>query len=401
MGHERLASNYRRKVGNSSLLKRGSVFQEWLLSRRTLSFSSASWGVFMQCQDGENPKAITGDYIADRSGLKASKAFNNNMQLSRSSNTEVFHAWRAAVETYSSLELTRIVEDRIVALSGITNEYGEGLHTLNPAENLRGQNETSITACTYSSGTWLGDELGLLWEQAESSSCSRIPGIPTWSWASIKAQNLENSNVSSSQGAGVGWPCDNKHIEIIGRVDSAVRIHVETSDWLPVYTESLHDLEDSRYGNESRFAVLRIRGRLLQVSVDAQFAREHATTAASITEHSRDIGREHWRSVATYSTPGIAAGWASLEHPEYQEHAACRSAQNLVAFFMTKCPSSRPSLGLGNFFKRHVIFSVLYLCPVENAVYTPCYERVGVGRLFETEVNGLFDAAQEESIWLV
>jgi hypothetical protein len=396
-----ISEDYRDRVSNSDLMKRGWVFQERLLSRRTLSFSGTHWGVFMQCRDGEDPRTVTGDRVAIQAAPDIYKAFDEDPHLSWSSYEEVVLTWRRVVEAYSNLELGHIVEDRIVALSGIANEFGRMLHMLDSTANLIGQAENAITMCAYSSGIWLSDVSALLWERAEALTCSRINGIPTWSWASIKVQHLSSQGDRCPQGVKVQWPKQHQRFELVSSINCAVTLHVDSSNWLPVYTEPIQTREDSRYGNESRFSILKIQGKLLRVSIDSHFAAVEAKIAAKMTEHSLDFGRENWRSAATYSAPEHAAGWASVEHPELQEDAACRSAQNIVALFMTKKTSSQSWLGLGNILKRHVIFGVIYLRQVDNPVYTPCYERLGVGRLFEPEVEKLFKVAQEESIWLV
>jgi hypothetical protein len=397
VNHKAISSDYHEQVSNSSLLKRGWVCQEWYLSRRILSFSGASGNIFMQCQSEANPKMLTGDQILGSSRLEPYKLSIEKPQRPSSDKAEIFHSWRAVVETYSGLELERINEDRLVALSGLANEYAESLRALVCGHNPPIQVGIVNTASTYSAGIWIDDDIGLLWEQAGSKARLRIPGIPTWSWASIK---VLNDREASPQGMKVRW-LKYGRVEPICTVESAVMLHVDSSDWLPVYTKPIGTHMDNCYGNDSRFSVLKLRGRLFQVSIDAHFVSDSATTVANLTDDHREFGRELWRSVATYTTPGYAAGWASLEHPEYQDDAACRSAQNIVALFLLKSLSSTPSFGLGNILKRHVIFSVLYLRQVENPVYTPCYERVGVGRLFEPEVEKLFGAAQEESIWLV
>lgn len=225
VGRKALASDYFGQVISSELLNRGWVLQEWLLSRRILSFSGASWGVFMQCQNGDNPQAITGDQVKTRTELKSGKAFRKNLSLSWSSSSEVFAAWRAVVETYSSLELSQIDEDRVVALSGVAHEYGKALQALQPTGSLHSQNDLTITACTYSAGIWLGDTFSLLWEQAESQTCSRIQSISTWSWACIKVESNLEGDQRSSRGAKVQWSSVGKGFELSRAECAVTRCH--------------------------------------------------------------------------------------------------------------------------------------------------------------------------------
>jgi hypothetical protein len=115
---EAIAGDYRENVSNSDLLKRGWVCQEWHLSRRILSFSSAGWGIFMQCKNGENPKTWKGDHILIQAGLDVGNAMNRDLQLSWSldvdnamnrdlqlswsDRAEIFLAWRDTMNIFRS-----------------------------------------------------------------------------------------------------------------------------------------------------------------------------------------------------------------------------------------------------------------------------------------------------------
>lgn len=55
-----IARDYKNAVSRSGLLRRGWVYQEWLLSRRILAF--ADFGLFLQCETGM-PESLAGDTV--------------------------------------------------------------------------------------------------------------------------------------------------------------------------------------------------------------------------------------------------------------------------------------------------------------------------------------------------
>jgi hypothetical protein len=397
VGAPALSMIYQDKVSKSALLMRGWVYQEWLLSRRIISFSNFSWGIFMQCQSGENPQSVIGDLVGTDftdEGLidvGTDKAFKNSFKLDMSSAIGLSHFWRTIVRTYSGLELKHHESDRLVALAGIASEFGEALQ----GNNLH-------LSWNYCGGLWLGDLRMLMWEQAESQPPARISGIPTWSWASLIVFDPTEEDGAGSRGLPVRWShLDVGRCEELFSLKQVVFIQVDSSAWKPDFTETFIPPVESRFGNDSRFGIIGIQGRLLQISVDGYFGDEHAGITAEVSEQEPDFGRACWRRVATASSPEFVAGWASIEHPELQDDAACSSAEDIVALFIVRVPSRYRSLGLGNFWRGHFIYHVLYLRKVDRPNCSPCYERIGVGRLFENEITVLYEKAEDEMIWLV
>lgn len=402
-----LAKDYREGVGNSTLLNRGWVFQEWLLSRRLLAFSNSSSGIFMQCQSSDTPKAVTGEMVdagidlGDQTIGTIDKAFKNNLPLDMSSKEGIFLSWRSIVETYSGLELTQLEGDRLVALSGIAAEYGQALQALTIREFAQTGRNTASMPHHYICGLWFGDITSLLWEQAEYRSPWRARGISTWSWASVGSRKPAKYGEEILVGVKVRWSEEHDNGEIVCAAEKAITIRVATKNWQPLFTSPTSQSE-SLYGNDSRFAVLKMRGRLQRVCIDAHFAsKEDVNAAAIMTAHRPDFGRDTWRRVSTYTKPNIVAGWASVEHPDYQSDAECRSSSPIFAFFVVKLPSIKGYFSMGKLSGRHTAFRVLYLRQVERPEYAPCYERVGVGRLFENEVESNFKSAKEVNVWLI
>lgn len=54
---EAISRDYKNAISRSDLLRRGWVYQEWILSRRIVAF--ADFGLFLQCETG-NPKSLAG-----------------------------------------------------------------------------------------------------------------------------------------------------------------------------------------------------------------------------------------------------------------------------------------------------------------------------------------------------
>lgn len=150
------------------------------------------------------------------------------------------------------------------------------------------------------------------------------------------------------------------------------------------------------FGAAARFVVLGMVGRLFTVKVHRRFAgASEADLAAGITGHKPSIARDLWRSVTVAEDPDIIAGWASLEHPEYQMEQDESSIQVLVV---------KKGGGSGLFKNRQgpqPVYAVLYLRPVNLPNIGSAFERVGCGRLFGHAVRKIFERAEEETLYLV
>ncbi|KAF1846309.1 HET-domain-containing protein, partial [Cucurbitaria berberidis CBS 394.84] len=406
-GQSVLATDWQENVGNSTLLSRGWVLQEWLLSPRLLTFSNSSSGIFMQCRSNNTPKMVTGEAL-DTSLIRSDQikastianAFKNILPFDMSSKKSLFKSWKSVVEAYSALDHSRVEKDRLVSLSGIAAEFGEALQKL-LLDTSQISTDSTGTANKYVCGVWYDDIPSLLWERSESRPPRRLRGISAWSWASLGTTGVSQDGAETLVGAKVRWPDEHKTEELVCVVKQRVRLQVTTEIWQPLFN-SPTDQSESGYGNDSRFAILRLRGRLHRVCIGSSFISEGDTNfAAELTGHSPDFGRSMWRRVTTYTKTDIVAGWASIEHPNYQTDVECLSDSSIFAFFVVKMPGIKRNFGIGRLSGKYTIFRVLYLRKVERPGYVPCYERVGVGRLFEREIESLFESAGAESIWLI
>lgn len=368
----------------------------------------------MQCQNGDRPRAVTGDIVAtdtDQGFVTFDKAFKNLMQLDTTSLRSIRRSWRSIVENYSVLEQGNIELDRIVALSGVAAEYGEAIKALQIQSPLGPWDDI------YVAGLWVSDVYGLLWEQAGESPVAIVRGLPTWSWASLRVQNLSQDDAKGPRGAPVRWSVaslvSNTSVfaaldEFIGRkraykpsmvcrLEDVIRIQVEQATWEPDFMHTTGQ-SNNRYGNDARFAALKLNGRKLPVWLQSHLDKDETEMAAEVTGHSPVFGRANWRRVSTLTQPDNIAGWASVDHPE---HLDDHLESNIVALFVMNTVGRHRMLGLGNLMRRHNVFLVLFLRPINRPEFIPCYERIGVGRLFELELDELFQKSKDESIWLI
>lgn len=157
------------------LLPRTWVYQERSLSLRTLHLhsSEAVWicNEMQRCECAAfNANPMPGDELSELSTTKAQIA-----KLAQTNDVKAMHGlWRTVVEDISILDLT-FESDRLPALSGLASKFSEYF-----PKNER-----------YLAGLWEGDLLrDLLWkstgrQQTGGPTRVRIPGTPSWSWASL------------------------------------------------------------------------------------------------------------------------------------------------------------------------------------------------------------------------
>ncbi|KAI1467801.1 HET-domain-containing protein [Daldinia caldariorum] len=397
-GNTALAMEYWKNVGTSALLGRGWVYQEWMLSRRLLAFSGSSAGIFMQCQEAL-PQTVRGD-VAKQEWVEAGetpkglvdKAFKVSMKFGLASVAKILHSWEAAVEAYSGLQLTFVEQDRLVALAGVAKEFGTALQIRSSGNG---------PSYRYAAGLWTGYIRGLLWEQAESGVRVRVKGIPTWSWASMGTYHTNEEGKKVNSGVRVRWARYWKSTKLC-TVKAVNMIRVTPREWRPQFDSAIIDpLPGSMYGNDSRFALLQLGGRLQPVIIDGHFDNADETGASALlTDHKPDFGRDMWRRVALVDAPEELVGWASIEHPDHQNRENNRINGPIYAFFVASTCKSDTGYGFGNWSNQHTVYQVLFLSSVVVPGHDNCYERLGTGRLFGNNVEAAFGKLKEDLIWL-
>lgn len=170
-----IKSNYQAGVTESTLLQRGQVFQEWMLSCRIVCYTK--YGVFYQCQT----------IIPSNNELEV--VFLNT-QFSFKAAGSLEKLWLELIEVYLGRYLTKPDKDRILAIVGVAKEFKEALIDQGKdrgKDQGKQQGTEQVGSLEYALGLWFWDiyykllqEIGL----DSSGVTEQLLGTPTWSWAS-------------------------------------------------------------------------------------------------------------------------------------------------------------------------------------------------------------------------
>ena len=178
----------------------------------------------------------------------------------------------------------------------------------------------------------------------------------------------------------------------------------------PQHVEANDEPPENEYDKDHRFVMLGMKGQLIQMRVHGEFESENnCKSSAALTGHSPEFGRDVWRRVTTESEREVIVGWASIEHPAWQDedqtevrapsHAQASQmiAQSEVvhALFMIRLHKGKGGLGYGNSSDHQPIYLVLFLKPVDVPGFGKCYERLGTGRLVGNDVDASFQGIQD------
>lgn len=444
---------YQQHVKHSELLTRGWVYQEWLLSPRTVAFTPA--GVIMVCS-ASPPQSAVGDLVRNRKSTQEQQwdsaerespgdlvniAFKNSISPNMSSPDAIFESWRRAVTAYSGLALTHLEADRLVALSGVASEFGQALgrHTRRWDDNTsqigeegallteltpaRGSVSDQNPAAPYVCGLWLDNIVrGLQWEPTQPETPrQRARGLPTWSWASLASVSTNSEGAAVLGGMRVEWAAAHEPREDVCRAVEAVAIPVDEElrpDFDADHVNSIfststgpaeYPAEPEQYGNAHRFIALALTGVLLPVHLQASYfeTSREADAAATLTAHDRpDLSRECWRSVARPQAPRVITGWALLEDPGLCSRDPGDGPRlyndDVYALVLGRLTKVRGGWGYGSLLGYNTAFEVLFVKQVAGRPrYNPCFERVGVGRLFGPDVDVDFRNSLETRLWLM
>lgn len=339
---DRFIRAYVDMMESSEMLRRGWVFQEWLLSPRLIAFSDA--GPILVCLGGMPRSTIIGPlYNTPTSAgpLSIREALRRDLKAILPGDRwaeGVFRSWRTVVRKYSTLTITDPDHDRLVALAGPASEYEFAL--------IR-----EIRVPKYVCGLWYDDLiLGLSWELIGNFFVSRrLKGFPTWSWVSMYGE--EQKADGYCVGMGVRWAGVGRRVEEQCSVlDSLViptkqlgnsmrsESHAQF-DQVPsskfsessMFSESERSsssgfssiFDESQYKNSHRFVALKLSARRSLVHIRSYFAcKEDAEAISNLTtyrtEEDHDHQRDMWRAVCLPKSPETICGWASVEEPRHQ-----------------------------------------------------------------------------------
>jgi hypothetical protein len=403
-------------VWNSELLKRGWVFQEWILSRRIVYFTTSQ--IFFECQT-RGPRSESKEAIGFRQfPLNLNKSFGNKTAFSFPT-LSIERIWYQLIEVYSRLDFTVADKDRIIALYGIAGDVRE-MFILNDRQSREPK------LLEYVSGLWLRDiHYGLLWQQKSASrECVRVQGLPSWSWASLlhevkwpqRSRKTRNAFtvVSLISADGVVYP-----LEAVEEPSSssAHLLQPEVADTPP---------DVDRYNVDNTFTSLHIRARSQEVLVRGTFQTKEdvrmaawatgvkidnsdvVTWAASSRVEDMDpaaleaaIGLNFesrpWKAICSIRSPEIIGGWGSFEQSDFSGDLNTPAGTLVHALHVSTEKGVPGGLSFGRLSLSHEVYNVLF---VESAGVDQ-YRRVGVGKLFEEDIMRALLGAELRDIKLI
>jgi hypothetical protein len=386
--HKRVGSvdtTYNRFVRQSALMKRGWIFQEEMLSRRVIHFTGNE--LFLECATNiainECGEAVT----ADR--FRGDLHFALKTSLNYTPDQDFNALWYQLVETFSGLALTKPEKDRLLAVAGVAKEH-------RAAMKLHNSNDQALE---YVSGLWLRDIIqGLLWELTdESGACLSKCGAPSWSWASRVGQVKWTEESSSTRVSCEPLAFVMHDVRNPQRESLTFPIGKGPDKTFRLQATNVSGTNPDIFGVSSICAKIQIRGKLVPVLSRhlLKYVDGMADKVAKMTGHSPNFGRAHWRAVCSPKAPELLAGWTSIDHPELQKRLCDTDVEVLALLISTHRESGGFTFGYLSF--THVVMNVLYLQRVKYDIY----ERVGIGRIFDKDLVKMFDAAQEEIIYIV
>ncbi|KAI0385255.1 heterokaryon incompatibility protein-domain-containing protein [Hypomontagnella monticulosa] len=175
---------WERGITLAPLMGRGWVFQERLLSPRTLHFGAEQ--LFWECREAESceafPEGLPRDFHqnATYKAERAADALGVTSDLS--SLQTALDAWNAVLASYTCAELTK-QSDRLPALSGVAKDM------------------QNVLKSKYLAGLWEISLLyQLLWRLDRPDRLGiETSGAPSWSWASTAGTVLGNNLVPSPE----------------------------------------------------------------------------------------------------------------------------------------------------------------------------------------------------------
>lgn len=402
--HSEIKKQYDSEIAQSDLLSRGWIFQEWILSRRVISYTRTA--CFYQCQRTSPRTTTSNDVNLDilnekHADISLKKHFRLDfLKLEES----IFLRWRFAVHTYSSLHLTKAGEDRLTALAGISQEFTIAINRATGHED----NWKSF----YLSGLWAGDIVaGLLWEMDGACSDMKLSGIPTWSWASVVKPIVwqhDHREISSGFYAQTKGLC-----KFLGAKKTSVDEQMSALEHdLTRNTDLKGQVATAEQFVTPQFNTLVIQGKLLHLRISGLFDSDSDLGIAARlsnyeidSKHNFNTGfttiprtrtREYWRKISLSKFPEILCGWASIDDLLASSEPIL---QDVIAFPLTRTTVNFPGFGLGYCWSSYQTYSVLLLRRIADG--SSCFERIGVGRIFGPQTEDQLKSAIETTFWLV
>jgi len=401
-----LSNKFTEHMRRSQILTRGWVFQEWLLSRRILCFTPS--GVYTQCMC---PNDTVRNQLGEDIGLDSVSNTDTaaylpvkySLRLQFYSAEDIYCSWESVVEQYSRLAFSYPEKDRMVALLGIAREFTARL----------AQTRYHQTTDDFVVGLWKGElERGLLWEQVPPRVHQRLSNFPTWSWASVySAVRWEGRHLINHTGSNISdtsmqiWRRSWVKKEFTSVVCTTPQSHRIRAIDRPLdqqigsLPEGLLDPCRDRIMAGLNTYVLHLRGRLQAVHI-GDYRRPGEVPNLVTPEMIIDGSGQEGQSFSARRNVNIAglrdviiSGWASVEHPEFQDDSAFSGSPMIFALLVS---STTPRFFSG----ASIEFNVLYLRRSEKSILDG-FERVGMGKLFGDKAADGFRLAMMRDVSLL
>lgn len=147
-------------------------------------------------------------------------------------------------------------------------------------------------------------------------------------------------------------------------------------------------------------------GLLLPVLVRAHFGTEgEMSTIATLTNSEKSTGTNketprsgNWRKVCLPDEPKLVSGWASLEHPDFQQDLVFAQSPVIYDLAVSSEEIRATRYAYGHFYKTGKAFTVLY---VRSVVGGEKYQRIGIGKLYGDIASAAFGCAKERKLILI
>ncbi|KAK0623835.1 heterokaryon incompatibility protein-domain-containing protein [Immersiella caudata] len=364
-----LDTDYDADVRNGILLRRGWVFQEWLLSRRLVTF--APTGIYFDCQS-----EFTKNSLGDRLGIPKDPSqyaflIKPLVKLDRQERLE--DSWFDIVEAFSALELTFPQKDRLLALSGIATEFSAAIGSLRPVFD------------PFICGLWLQDMYrGLLWQaRRKYNKHARMDSwIPSWSWASLLAP-VSFSFMKRPQTIAVA--CE---IQTFTTRNGAV---YPSPIWRGKESSQSSDIA-SHYPITAEYTNLYIECSLCLVTVLDLFTEKgSASLSVPVPEgplRKISLGNDGARDIC---------GWACFDDSDFQDQRAFWDGQDTFALHVLTSKPKNGWLEQGLLWGWEPLYMVIFVRRVEDETY----RRIGMGGLWGSAAKKRFSSSLRSTIRFV
>jgi hypothetical protein len=364
------------------------VFQEWLLSRRVVSFAPS--GIYFDCQS-ELPRNANGESLVLAQGKVAGLTLKPfvNLDVDR-----LQDLWWDIVEAYSALELSFPEKDRLLALSGIAAEFSVARGKTGAINHGRENPSRPLNIEAYVSGLWFGDiHRGLLWQQKGPAGTKiRAVGMPTWSWTSLMSpvtwRMISQPQVISNACEILGIVAED------GGVYPAPAPHGKGND----SEDNLHSI-GTYYNITTKFLGLHVRCRLCVIRAWDSYTPHELETL--VVPPPSTTGGESYRkiSLAAVSHPrkGDICGWGSFEDPGFQNQRDFWDGQSTYALHVLTSKRSNGWLERGLLWGWERCYDVIFVQKVDG----DRYRRIGMGAMWGSASREAFGSLETQTLELV